>query len=141
MLNTLTMGLSPYIIWVKVGVAILILSLFFGVVWYIRSVFIERGELLLERGKLQLEVTIEKQKNVVAMEQLRIWQDTVAKMNAAVKNIKIQSDTYIQGIDNEKAPEFNGRSSIPLIMSVPSNSMPRHADYSSGRVCSTITPR
>ena len=135
-----TTALNPYLLYVKIGLIVLLILSILGAAWYVKATFAEKDRLLGEKAQLEFSLATEKQRVAVAMEQLKIWQDTVAKMNAAVKNIKIQSDTYITGTENEKAPEFNGRKSIPFIVpSLPASSgMPGYANYSSSRTGSSI---
>jgi hypothetical protein len=135
---------SPYLLYIKLALIALAIAAVVGVCWYIKSVFAERQTLIADKTKLEFSLQMEQQKVVVAMEQLKIWQDTVAKMNAAVKNIKIQSDTYIQGIDDANKPTFDGtHSSIPFILPAMSTgtTVPGYANYSASRVRAAATPR
>lgn len=134
---------TPYLVWIKIGLIVLALTSLIGVLWYVTRTFKERDRLLADQGKLQTELNIEKQKLIVAVEQLNIWQDTVKKMNESVRNIKIQSDTYIQGIENEKIPVADAGASVAFILpGVPTGPhMPGYADYSSGRIRPAAAPR
>jgi hypothetical protein len=130
-------------LYIKIALVAIALAAIIGVVWYIKATFTEKERLVGEKARLEFQIQQEQQKVVVAMEQLKIWQETVARMNAAIKNIKIESNTYVQGIDNEPSPEFNGRKSLPLILSTMSTSppVPGYANHSSSRTSTTTPPR
>lgn len=134
---------NPYLLYIKIALVVLAFASVIGVCWYVKSVFSERQELIAEKAKLELSLQTEQQKVIVAMEQLRIWQETVAKMNQAIKNIKIQSDTYITGIEDNEKPTFNGNSGIPFI--VPTISISKHlsgyANNTTSRASASPTPR
>jgi hypothetical protein len=127
---------------IKLAAAGVALATILGIGYYIRHVFDERDRLATELVTARAEVITANTRLQLAVEQAKIWQDTVAQMNKAVKNIKIQSDVYIEGIENEKAPVIPAGGSIPLILPT-SATVPRlstgYADYSASRV-SAITP-
>jgi hypothetical protein len=130
-------------LYIKIGAAVAFLMFLLGIAYYVRSVFQERNSLLGDKAALTFQLATEKQKVVVAMEQLAIWQDTVKKMNEAVKNIKIQSDVYIEGVDDAKKPTFNGNTPIPFILSgmagLPRTAGGGYENFTSSRKPSAIT--
>lgn len=130
---------NPWLVYIKIGLVVLAVCAVLAGVLYVKKTFSDKERLIAEKAQLEFSLATEKQKVAVAMEQLKIWQETVAKMNAAVKSIKIQSDTYIQGVEDEKKPAFDGRESIPFIVPAVSSvsGVSGFANHSSGRAGST----
>jgi hypothetical protein len=134
-LDLATTAVNPYLLYIKLALIALAIAAVIGVVFYIKHTFSERDALMRDKAQLEFSLATEKQRVAVAMEQLKIWQDTVAKMNAAVKNIKIQSDTYIQGVEDAKTPDYADGTVIPFVLPASSarTSLPRFENVSAGR--------
>ncbi len=127
--------LAPYVLYIKLAaVAVALLSVI-GVCWYIKSVFNDRERLVADNAKIQFELTSEKQKVIVAMEQLKIWQDTVEKMNRAIKSIKIEANSYVEQTLKETKPVIPAGGSVPLLLSgnTAAATMPRFTAFSTAR--------
>lgn len=133
---------GPYLLWIKIGAAVVVLAMIVGIAIYVRSIFRERDELLSEKTRIQNELVSEKQRLLVTLEQLQIWQNTVKKMNESIRNIKIQSDVYVQGVENEKPPVVPVGSAIPFIVpGVPDIAdMPGYKNYSTYRIRPAAPP-
>ena len=128
--------LEPYLMWIKIagyGVAVIALI---TICWSIRNAYRERDELEISQGVLRAQLITEQQKVIVAMEQLKIWQDTVEKMNRAIKNIKVEANTYVEQTLKEPKPVIPAGGSVPLVLSgVSANStMPKFEAQSTSRV-------
>jgi hypothetical protein len=134
-LDLATSAVNPYLLYIKIALVAVALAAVIGVVLYIKHTFSERDKLMQEKAQLEFSLSTEKQKVVVAMEQLRIWQDTVAKMNAAIKNIKVEANTYIEGTENAKPPTATNGTILPFVLpsNTASGSLPRYTAPSSSR--------
>lgn len=133
--------LTPYLLYIKIGLIALAVLVIIGLGWYVKATFNERDKLLTEKATLTLQVAQEKANATAAMEQVTMWRTTVEQMTKAVRNIKIQSDTYIQGVENSEKPNVAAGAHVPFIVPAMSTNpiLPRFEGNSSGRV-RTPTP-
>ena len=132
--DLISAGTNPYLFWGKVAGAVLAVAAMAAVVWYIAHTFSDRNRLLVEQGKLQTQLLTEKQRTAVALEQAKVWHDTVVKMNQAVKTIKVNSDVYIQNVDDAETPIVPDTGTIPFIVPTASDTAGYgFIGYSAGR--------
>jgi len=99
---------NPYLLWIKIGVAVLAVSAIIGGCVYVRSVFHERDTLLVEKAAIQKQLK-DTQDSIIADKKL---QEGIAN---AVKNIRVVSNNYIQSVEDAPPPVVVDGGTIVLV--------------------------
>jgi hypothetical protein len=134
---SLVTSLNPYWLYIKIAaIAIIVIVLFSLGIW-IKGVFAERDKLRISEA--QAKATTEMYAKA-ANDNVKL-QEGIAN---AIKNIRIQSDTYIEGVDNGKVPAYVDGTTIQLIAggmpkAVPS--LPTFSNSSTSRTATNAPPR
>jgi len=100
----LTDVINPYLLYIKIGaVALVVAALFFGGAW-VRGVFAERAQLKDKIELLELDKRRAEQQAADAIHQRNEYIKLNREIVDAIKKIKIQSNNFIQTIENDPAP-------------------------------------
>lgn len=96
--------LTPYLLKLKIGGALLALLAIVGAGLYVKSVFAERTTLLSDKARLETELTVEKAKYTVLQEQTEKNATLVKTIIEAVQRVKIKSSVYINQVEATPLP-------------------------------------
>ena len=132
MINALGSLAMPYLLYIKIGLVVVVLVALVGMGLHVRSVFNERDELLVDQGRLQTELTVEKLKYTSMLEQYEQISAMNKEIIEAVKHVKIKSNIYIDKVEASPlpAPAAGGSVFVPggtFIGRVPQVSLPGFA--------------
>jgi hypothetical protein len=143
MISALSGLVSPYLLYLKLAAAVVVVAAIVGAGLYVRSVFAARDALLVDNSRISTELTVEKLKYTELMRQA----EQISAMNKdiieAVKRVKINSSIYIDKVEAAPLPVPTSGRSIPIVMSGMSadTTLPKLENPPPGRATSDITPR
>jgi len=100
--------LTPYLLYIKIGLIALVVAAITGTGLYIRHVFNERAALRLSEASLKAQVTTY-QESAIANQKLQ------EGITNAIKNIRVQSNTYVQKIDSSPVPALDNGTAVTLV--------------------------
>lgn len=134
LVSAATTAVSPYILYVKLFLIATAIAAVVGAGWYVKSVFDDRRDLLGKVAATEYALGVEQQRVVEAQRQVAAWQQMANDINKAVRTVKVQSDTYIQGVENATMPDLPDGTIVPFVLpaSTAAGSLPRFANVSTG---------
>jgi hypothetical protein len=104
MISALSGLVSPYLLYLKLAAAVVVVAAIVGAGLYVRSVFAARDALLVDNSRISTELTVEKLKYTELMRQA----EQISAMNKdiieAVKRVKINSSIYIDKVEAAPLP-------------------------------------
>lgn len=110
-LGTITAGLNPYLLYIKLAVAALAVAAIVGAGLYVRHVFNDRGRLQAENGSLEAKVKSEQEKTALeragkelVTSQFNQYIQLNRDIADAIKKVKVTSATYIDSIEASAPP-------------------------------------
>lgn len=102
--STAISAANPYLFWIKIGAATIVVGMILGSVWYVRSAFAERDSLRVEKTTLTQKLDLQVAQTAIITTQFNSYIQLQKETVEAIKKIKVQSDVYVQGVEDEKKP-------------------------------------
>lgn len=100
--------MQPYLLYIKLGAAVVVLLILAGCYWWISSAFSERDRLRISDAEKTAQV--------------RMYSESMARdaalregINNAIKNIKVSSEVFINEVDAGKTPHVSDGTQLVLI--------------------------
>ncbi len=103
-LGTITAGLNPYLLYIKLAAAALAIAAIVGSGLYVRHVFSDRDRLQAENGSLANKLEVQKAATEAITAQFNQYIQLNRDIADAIKKVKVTSATYIDSIEASAPP-------------------------------------
>lgn len=113
--GSVTEGLNPYLLYIKIAAAVLALCALIGAGLYVWHVFNDRSRLQAENGALSTKLEIQTAATVQVTAQFNKYIELNRDIAEAIRKVKVQSATYIESVEASTPPVVPDGGTLVLV--------------------------